>query len=135
MGPHELVARNAPRHKDSKSSPIMHVPRFRHHQNTVARVLVPQSGLLLLVPVGIAHDYSFKRENRGFEDRRRVVLMLGVFRGNVRHFPQIVPLVLPEGRAAFQDLLQRVERRLTRQRRPVVIKFDVDRPSVNPYRF
>lgn len=106
MGPHKLVARDAPRHKDSKSGPIVHVPRFRHHQNAVARVLVPQSRLLLLVPIGVAHNRGFKRENWGFEDRRRVVLVLGIFRGNVRHFPQIVPLVLTEGRAAFQDLLQ-----------------------------
>lgn len=106
MGPHELVARDTPRHKDGKSGSIMHVPRFRHHQNAVTRVLVPQSRLLLRVPVGVAHDRGFKRENRSFEDRRRVVLVLGIFRGNAGHFLQIVPLVLTEGRAAFQDLLQ-----------------------------
>ena len=135
MGPHKLVTRDALRHKDGESSPIVHIPGFRDHKNAVARVLVPQSRLLLRIPVRITHDRGFKRENPGFEDRRRVMLVLGIFCGNVRHFPQVVPLVLAEGCAAFQDLLQCVERRLTRQRRSIVIKCDVDRPSVNPYRF
>ena len=157
MGPHKLVTRDALRHKDGKSGPIVHIPGFRDHKNAVARVLVPQSRLLLRIPVRVIHDRGFKRENccmssnifqfslgrpqiklrrqSLLEPLTRVVLVLGIFRGNVRHFPQIVPLVLTEVRVAFQDLLQRVERRLTRQRRPIVIKCDVDRPSVNPYRF
>lgn len=135
MGPHKLVTRDALRHKDGKSGSIVHIPGFRDHKNAVARVLVPQSRLLLRIPVRVTHDRDFKRENPSFADRQRVVLALGIFRGNVRHFPQIVPLVLTEVRVAFQDLLQRVERRLTRQRRPIGIKCDVDRPGVNPYRF
>lgn len=106
MGPHKLVTRDALRHKDGKSGSIVHIPGFRDHKNAVAWVLVPQSRLLLRIPVGVAHDRGFKRENPRLEDRRRVMLVLGIFRGNVRHFPQIVPLVLPKDRAAFQDLLQ-----------------------------
>ena len=128
MGPHELITRDALRHKDGKSGPIVHIPGFRDHKNEVARVLVPQSRLLLRIPVRAAHDRGFKRENCCMSSnifqhspgrlqiklRRqsllgcltRVVLVLGIFRGNVRHFPQIVPLVLTEVRAAFQDLLQ-----------------------------